>query len=279
MLSLVSLFACDDQHSNRIDTNNENVLVKVNGETITESDVDFLLRAEFSQASQIDNDAKVRDKVLKSLIASSAMRQLMEQTLATNQLERIEQKVAFHREELLVKEFLLEHAVPAPISSEMVQNYYYSHQDEFGGGKAKIFELLKAGEKLSEGQRDELLNNRVQIIKAAKNWRDEVNSNAVFSGLLYQQGTMRPGLLNATLENTLKNLDKGRTSDVVFIKGRPNILRVIDVKTLTPAPLAEVSHTIRKKLTAMQLKKAVKKASEKAVKETNIEFAVSDKTK
>jgi len=81
---------------------------------------------------------------------------------------------------------------------------------------------------------------------------------------------MQPGLFDPALEGAVKNATLNQASGVVMVKGVPHYVRLLQTKPLTVKPLNEVSAQIRKKLAALQLKKAVKSASETAVSEATV---------
>ena len=59
----------------------------------------------------------------------------------------------------------------------------------------------------------------------------------------------------------MKNLKTAETSNLIFIKGNPYVVRIVEDKQVPPRPLNKVSDQIRKALVPVQLKKAVKQAS------------------
>ena len=77
------LTACEQSSEPKDDANEQSqqssestadVLASVNGEAITQNDIDFMIERTFSGAEQLFFDQKMQDKVLDSLIASTAMR-------------------------------------------------------------------------------------------------------------------------------------------------------------------------------------------------------------
>ena len=102
----------------------EQVLATVNGEPITESDVDRMINRTISPAQQTLIDNNLRDKILDSLIASKAMKQLISKELSAEKIAQLEAMVKSYQEELYVKEYLLQYANAKPVSTQMVQNYY-----------------------------------------------------------------------------------------------------------------------------------------------------------
>jgi hypothetical protein len=244
------------------------VLAKVNGEPITQDDIDFMIQRTFSGSEQLFFNEEMQGKVLESLIASKAMQQKMRATLSEDRLADIKSRTMAFEEELYVKEYLTEFATPEPVSSKMVQDYYQQYPEEFGGGDSIAFEMLATTTKPSADQRDVILA-QARVIKDSADWSAFANDNEL--GLVYKNVVLQSGLLAPELERAVKNTKVGETSDMVLIKGVPHAVRVTSVTTLPAKPLSAVSAQIRKKLAALQLKKSVKAASEAAISEAKVE--------
>lgn len=269
MLAACSQQKSGEQNKETIDQPVESspVLATVNGEQITQADVNFMISRTFSGAEQMLMDESLQAKVLDSLIASSAMRQKMLAELPEDTLLDIENRTKAFREELLVKEYLVQHATPQPVSSKMVQEYYTQYPEEFGGGETRSFEMLAVAQKPDEATRDKILS-LATTLKNNSDWAAFAASNTV--GLSYKKAQMQPGLFEPALENAIKGTAQGQVSEVAIVNGKPHIVRVLSVEKLPAKPLAEVSGDIRKKLAALQLKKAVKAASETATSEATV---------
>lgn len=239
------------------------VLATVNGEPITRADVEFSLKRTFSQLDLMSVDADLQNKVLESLVASRAMKQLAREELTPTELTRIENATKAYEEELYIKEYLQRHAVPEPVTTEMVEKYYRENAREFGAETLRDFELLKAPANLQDSQRDQLLSE-VENIRAATNWSSAAKSWGEKWGLQYQQARSKAGLLDKTLEQRLSVLSKNETSEVFYIDGSLHLVRVTNLTQTPPKALAEVSGEIRKRLAPLMLREAVKKVSEEA---------------
>lgn len=269
IIALVSCKESDNGSELKLDASK--VLATVNGEAVTQNDIDFAVERMFSNADQLIVDDEVQTKVLQSLLASKAMKQVMEKELSAEELTTIQKKTDAYREELFVKEYLVNKATPMPVNTQMVEEYYQNNLTEFGGGQSKEFEMLKTTSKPTESQRDAILAN-IEQIKQNSNWADYAQSNSSDLGLVYFRSKMQPGLLEPQLENALNVLELNKTSDVVFVKGVPHLLKVTAIDTLPAKPLSTVSASIRKKLAAVQLKKAVKSASDAVLDNAVIEY-------
>ncbi len=275
----VVLLACDasgeKQKTQTAVPATDQALVSVNGEPITRQDVDFLVERMFSEADILMGNEALRDKVIESLITSRAIKQKASQELDDSEIERIRQQTRVYEEELFVKAYLINNASPEPVTSEMVQQYYEKHPENFGEEKIRSFELLKAPAKIDEQVRDNIIKSLASI-KQVADWSGAANKWSETYQLQYQRGQVKKGLLEPQLDGVLGKLDKGATSDIFYIDGQLHIARVIDIQTIPPKALAEVSADIRRQLAPLQLKKAIKQASEAVRAQARIEWTKQD---
>jgi PPIC-type PPIASE domain/SurA N-terminal domain len=248
-------------------TSQPRVVATVNGEKITESDVDFMLERTFSDQDLMQADSGLRSKVLQSLIASRAMKQKIIQEITAEEKNEIDQAVRAYEEELFVKTYLQKYISPAPVTAEMVKKYYEEHPQEFGGEIVREFELLKSSV-LNDEQRDALLAS-VNRIKNSKNW----SAGFPEYGLQYQQGQAKSGLLDASIERAMISLKEGETSDALYIGNQIYLLRVKKIHQTPPKALANVGDEIRKKLAPMLLRESVKKATDDILNASKIEYS------
>lgn len=254
-------------------TDTSNVLVEVSGSPITVEDVSFTIDRTFSSAEKINADDRLQRKVLESLVASRAMRLLAEKQLSPQEREDIRRKAEAYEEELFVQAYLRANAEPQPVTSSQVEAYYAENKHLFGATPLRDFELLSASPDMNEEALEQLLN-RVAHIRSVSDWESHQDEWQRQYGLNYRSvSASQAGLLDQSLERVLGGLEEGETSDVIYLNGRPHLLR-LQKTTLSPArPLSEVSSEIRKTLAPQQLREAVKKASEQAQAQLDITYA------
>jgi hypothetical protein len=248
----------------------ENALVLVNGIPIYQSDVEEMIERTFSQSDQLLLNDDIQSKVLESLITSKAIMQKAKKELSEQEVVAIQKRVQSFEEELYVKSYLQEHAVPQPVTNEMVEKYYAEHPERFGGSKLKTYEMLRANQKLSEAQRDKLLSE-VEKIKQTKEWSSIQDQWKQTLSLSYLRGEVRAGLFGRTIDQQMASLKEGEVSNVIFVDEVPYLIRIVKEKMLPPKPLSEVSSEIRKTLVPLQLRKAVKDVSVKVLDRTDIQ--------
>lgn len=282
----LSLFlsACGDKDRSEsaplIESNTDNGLATVNGDVITELDLELAINRTFSQADQILINEQVRKNVLDSLIAAKAMSQAIASQLSEDDLLVIQGKVAAYKEELMVKEYLSRNVVPEPVTTQMVEDYYSQNPEKFGGGIIRYFEFVKASKKPTEPERALIMAN-VEAFSAEAEWKsvvDTLNQDFKKEGsaqpleLRYQSSRANAGLLGSEIENILSRLKVGEHSGLMFIKGIPHMFRVFKEEELIPKPLHEVSGDIRKLLAPLQLRKAVKQETESVTANAKVTY-------
>lgn len=246
-------------------------IATVNGEGITDADVDLAMQRMFSDTDRMLGDANLRSKVLESLVTSRAIKQLVLKELTPDESEKIHQQAKAYEEELLVKEYLQRHVTPEPVTSDMVQKFYQDNPARFGQETIRDFELLKAPTNLDDSRRDALLK-AIPAIRAEADWSKTEKTWADQFGLQLERGSSAAGLLNNALDEALKKMKPGETSEVVSVDGQFHLLRLKAERQTPPKALSEVSADIRRQLAPLQLKKAVKQLSETARAQAKVEW-------
>lgn len=253
--------------------NKQTAIAFVNDTPITQQQLESA-RSRFNVAGK-PIDARFDDTLTKSLVNSRAIALLAQKEIDELTRDSIEQKVHAYREELLVKEYLKRHAEPQPVTSSMVEDYYESHPEDFSGGTRKEFEyFITTKEDLTEEERKQVLEFFANV-KTEAAWGNLHDPNQQLP-LMYRKANARVGLLEQPLK-TLVDKTPAETVSSVHMGARIVVVRVLREETISPKPLAEVSAEIRKKLAPIQLKKAVKEVSEKALDQVSVTYPNSNK--
>ena len=269
VILFLGLAACSKQEkqpsvaAEPVSSEQRNIVATVNGEAITDADIEFMLNRMFSDSERMLKSSALRQKVLDSLISSRAMQQAALKELSSSEISDLEKRVAAYREELLVQEYLKRHAEPKTVTAEMVRSYYEKHPHEFGAHSVHKFELLQAPPELNESEQQSLLAF-IPKIRQHADWANKADSWRQQYRLHYQAGSAHTGLLQQPLDSALTKLDPGETSDVIYLEGQLNLIRLVTVEELPPKPLSEVSRDIRRKLAPMQLRESVREVSDLA---------------
>ncbi|GAA5215841.1 peptidyl-prolyl cis-trans isomerase [Corallincola platygyrae] len=266
------LCACSEQlPSDPVSNQSQSpVLVMVNGEAITENDVEFAIQKTFSEAELMLADEGLRKKVLESLVASRAMRHAASLELTLDERERIAQRVASYEEELYVREYLRMHTTPQPVTTAMVEAYYNKHPEYFGADDVLELSVLTMSADADEANKQWFLQH-VGKLKKVDDWAEQAaqwqSKQLTFSRQRVEQSKLPP-----KLKASVPALAIGSVSSVVVDNGQMQVVKVTERQSIPPKPLAEVSAEIRKRLAPVNVKRAVKTASEKAVETAVIEW-------
>jgi hypothetical protein len=132
--------------------------------------------------------------------------------------------------------------------------------------------MITGRPKLKSSERDNLIT---LLGSAGENtdWRNWVNDlKEKGHPVSFRRGLVTDKVLHPRLEQVLKDLKIGQTSNLIFVKGVPYVVRIVEDKQLPPQPLEKVSDQIRKALVPVQLKKAVKQASEQVLAKSEVVY-------
>ena len=274
ILSLLLLSACSNDTSiEEINTEQQGkLLAEVDDVKIFQSELDNLLVEMFGEYQALSLDDQSREKALKSLVATKSMAKLAKKELSKEGLEKIDFKVLQYRENLLVNEYVKNNGTMQHISNKMVEDYYYSHLEKFGEMKLPKYELLTTDTILPLESRDEFIHayQKVNKNKGLKHIKDKMKSIGII--LQHHKGLLGEGVMQSEIENFIQSQQLQKPSDLTFINDRPYIVLIVSVQTKAAEPLSVVRQDIRKNLTVLQLKKAIKTLSEAAVKQSNIVY-------
>ncbi|MCI2285239.1 peptidyl-prolyl cis-trans isomerase [Colwellia sp. MSW7] len=199
------------------------------------------------------------------------MKIAMQAELSQEEINDIKLKTQHYEEELFIKEYLKQYAIPEPVSSAMISSYYQEHLDQFGQVDVKTVEILQRKTKLNEGERDTILAS-LPTINAQTDWQNYAENKGKSLGLSYVKTRFTPGLFDKNIAEVIEKMQVGEKSKITFVQGQPYILRVLAIQTLPAKPLSSVNADIRKKLAALQLKKAVKESTEQVLQQTKVVY-------
>jgi hypothetical protein len=244
------------------------VVAFVNDSPITDADLENLGRRLGMNAAQASGNSDAEAKLLESLVGSRAMAIQAEATLSAQERRELDLKVSAYREELLVQRYLQDNAVAEPVSADLVESYYQTHPEEFGGGAEKSFELLRAPKELSGKERNDIIR-KLAAAGEQQDWG--VWAQELGDAVTYKKGSSRVDVLEGPLKALVRSTGVGEVSPIHTGQG-VLVVRVLEERQLPPRPLSEVRSTIRKKLAPLKLKEAIKKVSEDARKQVVVRY-------
>lgn len=279
LLPLVSclLLACDQAtHSANIESEHaevvtSNILAKVNGEPITEFQLDSAITRTLGDSAALYADQKLYQKMLQSLIVSRSMSLLAEKQLEQEAITLLNEKVRSYREELLVKQYLQANIKVEPVTAEQIKTYYDNNLDEFGADLLKEFEIILSVGKLQAKDKVNLLK-KFESAKEQADWKKWTALLFKQSySVTYKKAESKLSLLSLPIKKMVATTGVGQVSEVYFGE-RLIIVKVINETKLPAKLLSEVSREIRKKLAPVNMKKAVKEISQLAKKQVKVEL-------
>ncbi|TQV87442.1 peptidylprolyl isomerase [Aliikangiella coralliicola] len=251
---------------------NENAIVKVGDQIITQDDLDAAILRTVGELGAFQLDQEGRSKVLESIVLSTIMAQKQMDALSVEEKQQVEIQVKAYRNELLAKKYLKENISSLPVTNEMVKNYYEKHPEKFGGKTIKTYEVIKGLTKLEGDVRKKLLAE-INRVGASKNWQGEVEKlKRQGYQITYARAAHTDKSLNKQIDIILAGLELNEVSSVHYLDGMPMIFKVVESRTVEPKPLSQVRTEIRKALAPLQLKKAVRQISDELLKQANIEY-------
>lgn len=269
------LSACSQPEQNiekNAEISKENVLVKVDGQTITSDDLDTAITRTVGELAAFQLDESGREKVLQSLVLSKAMAITQTAMLSLEEKQEIERMVVAYREEILAKKYLKENISAVPVTESMVKEYYETHPEKFGGKTIRTFEVVKGLTKLEGSARDKMMTAMNQL-ETNKNWKSQVQTMKKDNlQVELSEGAVTQGVLKSNIDSILQSLSLNETSKLHFINGLPMIFRITKENKIAPKPLADVRSEIKKSLAPIQLKNAVKQVSDEILKKVKIEY-------
>ncbi len=200
------------------------------------------------------------------------MSDLQQKKLTPKENYVLDRKLKDYREELLVKQYIMETTPPDPVSKQMIKDYYKNNPEKFGGKKERQYEMISSKRKLKSYEQETLL----RILKDADKksnwikWSKDLNKKGY--PIAYRTGKVSKSLLDPKIYKLMKTLEKGKTSDLIFINGLSYIVKIAEETQIPPLPFEEVSESIRKSLVPIQLKKSLQEASKKVMEDASVQY-------
>ena len=270
----MQLVACSDNAA-PLKNDATSVLATVNGEAITEMQFEISLLDMFGEQQVAQMNAAGKEKALEGIVSSRAIAQHAWQELDEEARLSIEYQTRIYRERLLLNEYLTQHAKPKPISNQMIEQYYANHQNEFGGGDKREYEMFITKRKVSDKLRDTIIRRLGAIKDQGKdlNWSNYIRQLQQENlPIEYRVGIINADVLSANIVQLGQQLAEHEISDVAFMAGKPFILRVTRIEQQQAQPLHAVAAEIRRRLAPAQLKDSIKQLNEQILAQSKIEY-------
>lgn len=271
-LAGVFLFAsCSKENTTRVEPSD--VLVHVGDAVVTSKDLNVELQRFLGSDYKSANE-RVRKRVLDSLVQRQAMVVAAEKELSVKEKEKILNQVSRYHDNELIKLYISSHAHSQPITEKMVVDYYKANSLRFGEDSIKQYDMLIVPANVAKAR-----VNDMQKFQVSSEWESLLSKmNAQGLNARIQSGKANDKMLHKKLNEAINGLQKGQTTDPIFIGKQAYMVRIDGEIKLPPKPLREVRSEIRKILAADVLKNNIKRASDLALEHIKIKYIkVTDK--
>lgn len=272
MLS-VSLLGCTGPKAQL--PGDEVTLAKVEGEPITQFDVDRALEKSLGRFALESVKRSAGPKTLESLIQSKALSFLGEREASETERLAIDKEVESFRESLFVKAYLAKHAPPAAVGEEQLRAYYQTHPERFGALPEKRYELLFGAEQLTAMERPLVMKKLGELAREPDWSAAAAKAKAEGIALSVATGSLAEPALHKDLKALLSPLNEGQLTGLVVVQGRAYIGRITGVRTSPPKPFEEAREEIERSLTTVSLRDALARVGAQAVAQVKVERIAS----
>lgn len=245
------------------------VLAEVNGTAITQLDLDLMVEKLMGENAKSVISASAKDRVLQSLAASEAMRIKLAKELSADEIKTLQAKARAYETELYVKEFLTRYSKPETVTSSMVKEYYQANLDQFRPPAITQYEMLVSGTVMEAEALDEFKKDLAALPSSAS-LKSLSNKSYAGNSLRFVVAESKENLLSNKQAAVLAATSVGSITTPVVTTTQTAAFKILAREKQAPAPLDQVGDDIRRKLAPMQVKKAVKLATDNALSDANV---------
>lgn len=277
------------------------VVARVDGSTITRTQWLRAIDKAFATQHDAADDAS-RHKILESLVLNRVLARSAKSEQSADDRRQMQDDIDSYREQYLARWYLSRHAQAASVSEKSVHEYYEQHPDQFGGGEALRYELVLTVGALDGKPREDVITWLQSLLaKSApvgvKNEHDEatprgaLSRRPVVSGgasqdwsaavaeaagrglpILLRSGEADDALLTPRLRAALASATPDSAPQLLFIDGRPYLLRAVGRVSRAPQPLAAVHQEIVEILVANHLKQSIAHMTPTLLDKAHVEY-------
>lgn len=216
---------------------------------------------------ELDRDTV--DKLIEAVVTRRAIASKAEKSMDEEALRRLDTEVRACRETLMVKQYLADHVEVQPVTEEMVREYYERNKARYASSRDREYQILTVKE---TGNDSGAVLDALQTAKTQTDWtraRDRIRRLGGTATL--GDGPVKRELLKPTLARLLDSLAKEGETRLTDIQGDLYLVRLTRVGNITHKPLEEVGTSIRRALSAEQVKQAVESLGDRVLQGADIE--------
>lgn len=244
----------------------------VGGSVITEAELNHTVLSNFGPRAVAEIDEAGKRTVLDGLILSRAIASEYEPKLTQEQKDNIAVATDLYREKLITQYRIEQELKDSPITKDAVEAYYNEHLHLFGQQRVHHYELLKGNFHKEADKKAETLALLKQGQKAEDLKAYSRNDDVKNIGIVYISGTLKPGVFAPRLEQMVKSVKQGETTNTFFIQGVPYVARKKAIEKTAAKPLNQVYGQAKKALTAERYKKVISDIKDNVLSNTNVEY-------
>lgn len=245
------------------------VLATVNGDEITQADLDFAV-ASLVGSRRIPLDAQARRRVLEGMVLNRVIAGATEKDMSADERALLDRSVEQFREQQLAKIYLARQQLVATVTEERIRSYYDEHLPQFGARQVRQFDLLTA-----RASGDDLASalNALQAAKSENDWHAAAD-RARKKGLpvQFRNGSSQDGGLPTRLSQAIDATAANDPPQLIQAAGAAYLFRVTSATGVPAAPLSEVHGQIVSILSAQDLKQALDVASKTLLPQAKVSY-------
>ena len=245
----------------------QKILARVNGEPITEEDIQDALEVFPPQLRAIvETHPELKKKLLEDLISQKLLVQQMKKEGVKEDAE-IKRKVEKYREALLLQKFIKGKFANIKVTDKEAKAYYEAHKDEFTvPERVKVRHILVKDKKEAEKIRKELLKG-ANFAELAKKYSID-KASAVKGGEL---GVLKRSDVIKEFGDAVFSLKKGQISEPIKTRFGYHIVQVEEKYPREVKPFSEVKSEIKTRLLEKKKEEAFKKYVEQLKAKAKVE--------
>lgn len=247
------------------------VLVTVDGEPITQRDVESSAGETLGALGKVMLEGANRRTILQGLVTRKAMAKLEEKQLDVVEREAMEADVRAYRERLLARRYIERHATSLDPSEQDVKAYYESHAERFGARSLKTFEMLATDFSKAGPSRTERLR-MLKEIETSPDWAEQSKLPAYTGWARHVRGSSELGSLAAPLRKKIQGLSKDDPAAIVLAREQAYMVRVTGVTVREPRGLDVVRHEIKETLKPTLYRDAVQRIQQDVLAKVKVEY-------
>lgn len=240
------------------------VIANVNDVPITAQELEHVMLKTFGEYAAMQLGDEGRQKLLESMIIKKLMAEQQLEQFSAQELAEYELAQKAYRDEYLSKLYIQQNISATPVSEEQVSAYYNANLSKFGQKVQRQFEMVTLPDPNAS---QSALDSFVKDI----DWREHVKTQKEKgTALTLSVGTQGDKGLNLFYQNIITNLPLGEVSKTYRLENKLVRFKLIAEHKSEAKPLSEVKEQIKKTLSPIQIKRAIKEEAARLKQQAKI---------